>query len=128
MFRTVRFFALVALLFLGACAKPQVIQKAQKDDGSTVQMRKGDKLDVALEGNPTTGFSWVTASGDTTIIAQEGEMQFLPSSDAAGAPGSETLHFGALRHGKTTLRLEYRRPFETNVQPTRVYTLEVAVD
>ena len=43
MFRTVRLLALGALLFLGACAtKPHVIQKAQKDDGSTVQMRKGE--------------------------------------------------------------------------------------
>jgi inhibitor of cysteine peptidase len=128
MFRTVRLLALGALLFLGACAKPQVIQKAQKDDGSTVEMRKGDKLDIALEGNPTTGFSWVIAEGDTTIIVQEGEMQFLPSTDAAGATGSETLHFGAVGKGKATLRLEYRHPSETNVDPARVYTLRVAVD
>jgi inhibitor of cysteine peptidase len=128
MFRTVRLLALGALLFLGACAKPQVIQKAQKDDGSTVEMRKGDKLDVALEGNPTSGFSWVIAEGDTTIIAQEGEMQFLPSTDVSGGPGSEALHFGAIGKGKTTLRLQYRRPFETNVDPVRVYTLRVAVD
>lgn len=126
--RTVRLLALCALLFLGACAKPQVIQKDQKDDGSTVTMRKGDQLDIALEGNPSTGFSWVMAEADTTIIAQEGEMQFLPSSDAAGAPGSETLHFGALGRGKTTLRLEYRNPGETNAGPARVYTLRVAVD
>jgi inhibitor of cysteine peptidase len=128
MLRIARCLALGALLFLGACAsKPHTILKTQKDEGSTVDMHVGDQLDVMLDGNPTTGFSWVIAAGDS-IVAQQGEAQFLPGSGAQGAPGTETLHFGAADKGKTTLRLEYRRPFEQDVPPAKIYTLRVAVD
>jgi inhibitor of cysteine peptidase len=123
-----RCLALGALLFLGACAsKPHAITKSQKDDGSTVEMHVGDQLDVTLDSNPTTGLSWVIAAGDS-IVALQGEPQFLPGSDAQGAPGTETLHFGAADKGKTTLRLEYKKPFEQDVPPAKVYTLRVAVD
>jgi len=102
-------------------------QLTEADDGRTIELRVGGKLEVALEGNPTTGFQWEVGGGDTSIITLSGEPEFKPSSDALGAGGKFTLRFEAAAVGQTMLKLIYHRPFEKDAPPSRTFEVTVCV-
>jgi predicted secreted protein len=61
-------FVAVSLLAIQgtACAKTVIVSKA--DDQKTVVVEEGDILRVALNENPSTGFSWEVSSYDDTML------------------------------------------------------------
>jgi inhibitor of cysteine peptidase len=120
--------ALLALA-LGACSAsaPKQVNLSEKDAGRTVQLSVGGTLEVVLEGNPTTGYLWEVAAGETAIIKQVGESQFKPNTSALGSPGKVTLRFTGVAAGQTVLKLIYYRPFEKNVPPSKTFEVTVVV-
>jgi inhibitor of cysteine peptidase len=97
------------------------------DAGSTVNLRAGDTMEVVLEGNPTTGFSWETAALDASVLKQLGEPEFKPDTSLIGAGGKFTFRFEAVAPGQTLLQLVYHRPWETNVPPEKTFEMTVVV-
>lgn len=97
------------------------------DNGSTVELNKGQVLVISLESNPSTGFTWEVAELDTHILHQIGETEFQPGSNAPGAPGMQILRFEAENAGQTPLKLVYHRPFETDMPPLRTFSIQVIV-
>jgi inhibitor of cysteine peptidase len=120
--------ALVALA-LGACSAsaPKQVNLSEKDAGRTVQLSVGGTLEVVLEGNPTTGYLWEVAAGETAVIKQVGESQFKPNTSAIGSPGQVTLRFTGVAAGQTVLKLIYHRPFEKDVPPIKTFEITVVV-
>lgn len=98
------------------------------DAGKTVSLAVGDTLEVTLEGNPSTGYSWETVSLDTSILKQVGEPAFTPSSTMVGASGQVTLRFEAAGSGQTTLHLVYHRSWEAGVAPLKTFDVTVQVE
>ena len=99
---------------------------SEQDAGRTVELHAGDKLEVSLKGNPTTGYQWETAAVDAAILKLVGEPEFNPDSGALGAGGKVTLRLIAVAAGQTTLQLIYHRPFE-NVPPIKTFKATVVV-
>lgn len=101
-----------------------------EDNGSEVVLAAGQVLEVTLESNPTTGFSWQVSEVDGAVLAQVGEAVFQQAptegEQLVGAGGVETLQFAA-SPGETTLTLEYRRPWEKDVDPLETFTVQVTV-
>jgi len=89
----------------------------------------GDTLTVNLEANPTTGFEWeLREMTDETVLEEEGHAYVAPESEATvGAGGKEVWTFKALKEGESTIIMEYRRPWEQEVEPDKVFILTVAV-
>ena len=84
------------------------------DDGSTVTVPASARFTVSLRSNPTTGYSWAIVDLNTSIV-ENTDHQYV--QDAAppgmvGVGGTETWEFTGCSAGTTTLRLEYRRPWE----------------
>ena len=98
-----------------------------KDAGSTVNIREGGTLEIALEGNYTTGYMWQAAPDSGTLLAQQGEGQFKPASSALGSGGIITLRFKAVQHGEAQFKLIYHRTFEPNVPPLRTFEIRLVV-
>jgi len=120
--------ALVGALVLGACVPGpggKVITKA--DNGKTVEVAKGSEVQVVLESNPTTGYSWQVKEVDASILKQVGEPAFKADSSAVGAGGKETFTFNAAGAGQTTLKMEYRRPWEKDVPAVETFSVTVVV-
>jgi inhibitor of cysteine peptidase len=118
---------LLAVLFLAfSCATRGGVTLHASDDGSQVELRRGQSMAISLEGNPTTGYTWEAVAYDEDVLRQVGEPEFTPQSDAVGAPGSQVLRFKALREGQTTLQLVYHRPWE-DAEPERVFSVAVVV-
>lgn len=99
----------------------------EADSGRAVDLKVGDRLEIALPGNPTTGFQWEVGSVDRAVLRPIGEPQFERSSDALGAGGTVTLRFEAVAPGAASLQLVYRRPFEKDTPPARAFNLSATV-
>ena len=86
-------------------------------------------LTVTLESNPTTGFEWeLVIITDETVLEEEGHAFMAPETGAPlGAGGEEIWTFTALKEGKSTISMEYRRPWEQGVEPDKVFVLTVVV-
>ncbi|MBN1149335.1 MAG: protein kinase [Anaerolineales bacterium] len=87
------------------------IELTEADDGKTIRLKPGGMLSITLEGNPSTGYSWVIDSMDSKVLKQVGESEFKPYGSAPGSAGKVTLQFKALKPGSTILRLVYKQPW-----------------
>ena len=92
------------------------------DDGRQVDMGADQILSITLEGNPSTGYTWMVDQADRHLVRQVGEAEFSPQSSLTGAPGKLTFRFRMVRAGSTTLRLVYRRPWEDR-PPERTFSV-----
>ena len=102
-----------------------------EDDGSVVELGEGQALVVTLESNPTTGYSWQVSEVDQDVLMQIGDPEFKEAAAAEGeqvlgAGGTETFYFASAA-GETTLTLVYHRPWEEDVEPEEVFSVEVIV-
>ena len=112
---------------LFGCSPRRIISIGEAENGKTVEINAGDTLKVSLAGNPTTGYNWYVASVDTQVLTQMGDPSFVASSNAMGAGGIITLTFQAPIAGQTSLQLEYKRAWETAVNPLQTYSVMVDV-
>ncbi|MBC7186489.1 MAG: protease inhibitor I42 family protein [Calditrichaeota bacterium] len=118
---------LIIAVALGRCnsqGERTLLTKA--DHGREVRLRQGQEITLALEGNPTTGFTWEVAEVDSATIAQAKEVEYVPRSNLMGAPGTFTFRFKAVKNGVATLRLVYRRPWEKEA-PADTFTVRIVV-
>jgi inhibitor of cysteine peptidase len=101
-------------------------------DGTTQQLKKGEVMAISLESNPSTGYSWYATISDPAVLVQMGDPQYqAPASNSGtqvvGAAGTQTFFFQAAETGTTTLTLDYKRGFETNVAPEQTVVITVEV-
>ncbi len=110
-----------------AFSAPAPIKLTEKESGYTVEMAAGSVMEVILKGNPTTGYTWVVASVDESILTQIGEAEFKAERKARGSGGTITMRFRAEGVGRTFLKLMYHRPFEKDRPPSKTFELKVEV-
>lgn len=116
------------ILILVSCARtaPSVKKITARDTASTVQLKVGDALEIALEGNPTTGYTWAVAS-KVPQLQQQGEWEFKRDSNLIGAGGTIILRFKAVREGEAAFQLIYHRVWEKGVPPVKTFDVKVVV-
>ena len=114
--------------------QPVVISKqievTSSDNGKNLKVKVGEQIVVVLEGNPSTGYIWEAKDLDASMIQQVGETEFKSSNSNpgfAGAGGTLTLKFRALKVGTTSLTLVYHRPWETDVKPISSFVITINV-
>ncbi|HOY77411.1 MAG TPA: protease inhibitor I42 family protein, partial [Hyphomonadaceae bacterium] len=93
----------------------------EKDAGTSVEMKVGEKISVALVGIPTAGYVWGAASPPAFIKASDGPggatstAQFTPGF--AGGNHWEVVVVEAVAAGEGEITLVQRRPWETTAEP-----------
>jgi len=114
---------------LSSCgqSRERPVRITESDAGSTVALRQRQILEVVLQGNPTTGYTWKVVPGAESVLEQQGEPQFEPGSNALGSGGLVTLRFEAVGQGDATLGLIYHRTFEPGVAPLQTFEVRVVV-
>ena len=120
---------LAGALLLATCAAPGAasVRLSEQDSGRMVELRVRDRLEIVLEGNPTTGYQWEQVVGEGSILRPVGEPAFRPDSGALGAGGTVTLPFEAAAAGETRLKLIYHRSFEPNVPPLKTFEASIVI-
>ena len=121
---------LSALIFSG-CGPAKEVKLDAANNGSQVELKKGQILVITLESNPTTGFRWEMVEIDESILRQMGEPEFKVSDPRQPPPpgtgGWEIWRFEAMSAGQAALELVYHRPWEEDVEPLETFFLQVAV-
>jgi inhibitor of cysteine peptidase len=95
-----------------------------KDSSRSIRLKVEGKLEVDLEENPTTGFSWQVASFPS-LLELKGSDYLPDAPQRCGSGGRKVFHFVVARPGSGSLRLEYRRSWEKDVEPARVFEVSL---
>lgn len=107
---------------------PEEVKLTAADNGSEVELVKGQALTITLQSNPTTGYMWeVVEPPDEQVMRQVGEIEFEPESDedVIGAGGVQIIRFEIVNAGRTSLKLVYHRSWETDVEPLETFSIQV---
>jgi inhibitor of cysteine peptidase len=91
-------------------SKPKVYEA-----GDSITVENGDSFVIALEANPSTGYSWQASPNVNVQFVSSKQVQ--GKSNAIGAPGTQQLTFKAVQTGSSTLTLNYLRPFDPPTTP-----------
>ena len=100
------------------------------DDGKELSLCIGQTVEVRLDGNPTTGFSWAVGTIDGDAVSAVGDPIYTPSATGDGIVGSGGTYsfvFMAEKAGAAKVTLTYRRPWETDSAPAQTFTFSVTV-
>lgn len=94
--------------------------------GCSTTSFKSDKTTLELNGNPTTGYTWLYSIGDETIISVDADIKYLGAKGVMGAPSKFTYTIKSLKAGNTSLKFEYKRPWEEKeAEEVRLYDVNV---
>jgi inhibitor of cysteine peptidase len=95
-----------------------------------VSLKVGAVLEVRLEANHTTGYSWVFAPAVNPVLMRQGKTVYQEhvAGSTVGAGGVELWRFKAVKAGRQGLQFEYRRPWEKGSPPAKVVTFAVIVE
>ena len=126
--------SLLVLPFLTGCQTTAPIRTVTAaDSGGSVQISMGDLLEVHLEGNPTTGYTWMTGTINSWVLAPVGRPHFTPAGEGTnspamvGASGLFSLRYQPVGRGTSPLKLNYLRTWETNLTPAKTFEITVTV-
>jgi len=106
-----------------------VTTRLYKEDSSnqTIDLVVGEKIEIRLPENPTTGFRWHRTTDDLEYCKLVSETFAAP----AGPPGHGGEHswiFAAVRPGECDIVLQYRRGWVPSIQPARRFKIHVRVE
>jgi inhibitor of cysteine peptidase len=100
---------------------------AEKDNGGSAQVRRGAKITIELNENPTTGYRWTISSIDEVLLEPEGD-EFLPQDQATpGAGGLRRFFFRAKAAGSTALTLISKRAWQRDDQAVDTFKLRIRI-
>ncbi|GAB4311793.1 MAG: hypothetical protein Kow0097_13380 [Candidatus Bipolaricaulota bacterium] len=95
------------------------------DAAGVVSLRVGERMLVALPGNPTTGYAW-EVEGEPAFLTRLEGVAYRSESELIGAGGTFYFRYEATATGEGELSFAYRRPWEA-VPPAQTVSLTVIV-
>ncbi len=125
---------ILALLCIGlpsACSLKMTTWKlTEEDNNKQITIQKGDRLEVKLEANITTGYQWEWVDDNSGILSLDGEPEYITENieGLVGAGGVSVLKFNTVEAGDGTLHLIYHRSFEEGVAPIEEFTVAIKVE
>lgn len=123
--------AVISLLVVVACgADADLFTVTADDSGDELVVSSGDRIEVSLESNPSTGYSWQVDDRAVAAFTSIGSSEYRAPDDGdqVGAAGVEVLTVEVIGRGAGVLRLEYVRPFDDLPVPERVVEYIVRSD
>ncbi len=96
------------------------------NDGGTYTFVPGERIEITLAENPTTGYSWDMTVPEGLFLVTDAFIG--PDSGLAGAPGTHVWEFEAGAPGTYTVEGKYLRPWEADAEPAETFTLMLIVD
>ena len=97
------------------------------DSARTIVLAKNRTFEIVLPSNPSTGFDWVLQIGDSQVVTNKSHRFVPDSSGRVGVPGTTTWSLRTGNTGDTKLTFSYKRPWEKEVQPSRVEVFTINV-
>ena len=98
--------------------------------GGAISLKVGAVMEVRLDANHTTGYSWIVAPVANPVLMRQGKAEYLDNAaeNRVGSGSVEVWRFKAVKAGKQGLQFEYRRPWEKGTPPAKMVTFSVTVE
>ena len=82
---------------------------------------------IALESNPTTGYSWEASYDETMLelVEETYELGEYAQQGVVGAGGTELFRFRALKTGEVEITMVYKRSWEEEALDQKVFTVDI---
>jgi len=93
--------------------------------GRTIAVEPGDRLELQLEENRTTGFRWHIEDDECGVLILEHDAFSSSRNRVIGAGGIRELQFTVAKQGQATLRASNRRSWESLNPPHATFELTV---
>ena len=103
---------------------------AESNNGDNLNLKINDIITIKIESNVTTGYKWnlsEESNSDIIALVSSDYTEKENKDNLVGAGGFETFTFKAVSNGSTTLILTYNRPWEKDVQPEKIFKLNISV-
>ena len=100
---------------------------SENDNGSLVEIRQGEPLQISLAENATTGYRWEINRYDEDRFEALSSDSSYPSSSVVGSGGRAIFTFQGKRAGYAEIVLKHRRPWEKDQPPLAEFRLRVQV-
>jgi inhibitor of cysteine peptidase len=101
------------------------------DSGGTVNLNRGERFAVSLEGNASTGYNWQIveqpAFCELVNDAAGPQGRDADAAERVGTPSALNFVFQCSAAGRGTLLMEYRRAWETGKEADKTFRLTVHV-
>jgi inhibitor of cysteine peptidase len=120
------FVLLTSCAMIGESELDDVRLNVNNDGRIIINLEEGQRLVITLGANPTTGYIWEVVELNETILVKTYE-EFQPESDMDGAPGEMNFGFQAVSPGQTMLKFVHHRPWEVDVEPLSIFSLNVII-
>lgn len=130
-----------AALVVGAClisegqifsfempAGQKLVTVTEKDNKPEVSLPKDGILIVRLGVSPGTGFSWHITHCNRDHLKLLGDPIFKASEEAKpGLSEQQVFRFKALTAGPSVLKLAYRRLWDKDASPAKMFKIKVKI-
>lgn len=101
------------------------LQFETKDNGTAANIPVGQRFQILLEENPTTGYRWLDPEFDKACLRLESADYAPRQGGAIGGGGIRQFEFSVTAQCRTTIHLVYKRPWESNAAPQKTFALTV---
>ncbi len=100
----------------------------ESNNGEVVCLQPGQRLELTLAENASTGYSWEYKTRlDTNVLKETGSWVENPEVPMPGAPGKRHWTYQAVNPGHTTIDLRYTQAWLAEPEPAKTFTLTVKV-
>ncbi len=100
-----------------------------EDSGKEYNLSVGEKFQVRLWENPTTGYLW-SILGSVSPHLELVDRKFIPGNDArrVGSGGERTFVFLAIKPGRAVLHMTLKRPWEKEGSEAGSYYIKLTIE
>ena len=117
---------LILILFFSCSAQKPLLISKDKNNAS-VSVCKNGLFTIALECNPSTGYSWNIVSIDSTRAKLIADPAFTARDSLPGTSGTCFLEFKALKKGTNRIKLAYFQAFDSASVPQDSFAVTVII-
>jgi inhibitor of cysteine peptidase len=105
-----------------------VVTLTQTDQGKSVRVGVGEKVEVTLPENPTTGFQWALEPNPDQILKLEGSTYVPPAPQTKpGGGGTQIFSFSGQTPGTATLQFKLWREWQGDASVRQRFSVTVQV-
>ncbi|NPV91192.1 MAG: protease inhibitor I42 family protein [Firmicutes bacterium] len=104
----------------------QTVMIDESYNDQAVSLVRGDRLELTLPGNPSTGYSWSYVEVPDEKVLKPEKQWIGEGSGLVGSPQDYHWEYLAAGAGETCIKLKYSRSWETR-PPARAFSVHVKV-